>query len=249
MNKGLSLVETIIAVSLLTAMALITIQLFHSGLRLTARVQAQTVAAKIARDKLEEIRGWAADPANFADWSPYLDTTNPAPESGFTVRVRSQAEQIYTPCSTFEASNSQPRLIRDQTRRVEVTVSWSGEQVQLTTLVGAPPDQWGSPDLVVSPATPGPLNPGQSVDLAVQAFDASGQPLDDLFFDWFVQPLTGNGTLVKTNRDGSSARLTHQVIGLGGAPTTAPGTCRVHARAVYRGRERSVATSDIVLNP
>lgn len=253
-RRGLSVAETVVAMFILVAAMLVLITLFHAGLRQTTRVKAQAIAANLARNRVEQLRGWANAPAgggfNYDDWSPYADVTvtDPAfPE--YQVRIRSLGHRLYSPCSLFESEQTDPVYGNDLAQRVEVTVSWDDQNLRLTTLVGAPRRLWGSPALSVTPNSAGPLSPGTSVDFSVQGLRAGNTPIPGLVYQWYVEPQTGNGTILPTRRDGSTARFTHQVLSPTGAALSAPGTCLVHVRAVYGGEEKDVVVGPILLSP
>ncbi|MCA9795883.1 MAG: hypothetical protein KC910_28945, partial [Candidatus Eremiobacteraeota bacterium] len=161
-RRGLSIAETVVAMFILVAAMLVLITLFHSGLRQTTRVKAQAVAANLARNKVEQLRGWANTSSgsgfNFDDWSPYADVTVSDPDfPEYRLRIRAMNQRLYSPCSLFESEQSDPVYANDVAEQVEVTVSWDDQDLRLTTLVGSPRRDWGTPALTVTPNSAGPL--------------------------------------------------------------------------------------------
>ena len=122
--------------------------------------------------------------------------------------------------------------------------------MRLVSLIGAPEDTWREVrPIVVTVVTPvSVLGRDASVDLQAQGFDAAGQLIPDLMFEWSVRPGPGNGTL-SWNRDGSRATLTNVLTRPLGPPLYTGHQVQVEARAIYCGQLREGVCDPIPLQP
>lgn len=240
LSRGFSLLELMISILLLLAGFGVFAALFQSGLQHSSVTNTRSKAALIAQNQIEEIRVWAQQPNgagyNFDDWSSWSSYSAPAAEdSAFTVEVSVQDWTLANPCTQFEAPHSDQRLLSACTKKVGVTVRWTQGEVELTTLIGEPRRELGSPSLIIAPSSGVSLGPNESADFTVQAFDAGGQAILDPFFDWSLVAVTGNGTLLETSRSGVSCRLTHHYTLPNGVVTNVPGRCRLFVTLRYHG--------------
>lgn len=250
--RAFSLMETVIALFVLVAGVILSVSLVHQSLKIQGDVRQQVVATEIARNTLARVRDWAAADAgggvsNFnTSWAIYnggsfQDPTYP----GFTIQVDSRPTPltIYSPCSTFETVFTPlEKSIERSIVPVEIQVSWSNQRVSILSYVGEPPRSLQSPLNLTITAGSAPLNANDTLTLSVESRDTNGNLVEDLVYEWYVNPIEpgwGLGTLVRTNmpRDGSSIQFQHRVVLRDGTLGQAPGTCRVRVRTVYSGVE------------
>ncbi|MEW6282590.1 MAG: hypothetical protein AB1758_28530 [Candidatus Eremiobacterota bacterium] len=66
LSRGLSLLETVIALFILSAAIMLVVNLMHASLRHKARLEKRTQATLLASRVMAELRSWARDPINFA---------------------------------------------------------------------------------------------------------------------------------------------------------------------------------------
>ncbi|MEW6278575.1 MAG: hypothetical protein AB1758_08145 [Candidatus Eremiobacterota bacterium] len=243
-----------IGIFILVAAMIVFITLMHTMMRLSVRAQQRALAALAAENKLEEIRDWADTGTNFqGSWSNWdaKDFTDPS-FPGLRIRTEVADATLFSPCSEFEASYVDQRTLTRSCKKVKVTVRWDndgGRPLSLLTLFGAPPRDPDANLLVAAknPPTPASLTRTSSFTLLATARDTSGQPIEDMFFQWFTQPTStnpGNGTVTPSTRDGREAVFVHQY-----GSFYIDGLCRVGASATYRGRALTGTTTDVQLIP
>jgi hypothetical protein len=76
--------------------------------------------------------------------------------------------------------------------------------------------------------------PSSYVDMKAEAIYQNGTPVPDIFFDWYIVPLGGTGTL-QTARDGRTCRFVNGVS-TGIANVTTEGNSVVAVHGSYRGQ-------------
>ena len=75
-RRGLSLIETTLAMFLLVAEVLVLMGMFHQGLRNQTRMIMRTRAVSVMERTMSEIRAWAQTPANYSSgWTPYKNVS------------------------------------------------------------------------------------------------------------------------------------------------------------------------------
>lgn len=161
LNRALALLETIIAIFLLTAGFIVIAALYHTALRHSRVVEEKHIAVLVAERKLEEIRSWSRRThgtggtdrfADDASWATYDGvTTTDTDYPNYSITVAATRHQLFAPSSQFESvrfSAQDDETLVDpptaadpiksfdgSTRRVEVTVSWGPSVTQRMTLV------------------------------------------------------------------------------------------------------------------
>ncbi|MEW6277204.1 MAG: hypothetical protein AB1758_01175 [Candidatus Eremiobacterota bacterium] len=243
---------------LLVSAFFVLINLFHTGLRHFTRVEQQTVAVMLAERKMEEVRAWARGNGgrNFDDWTAYTDVSQPSPEySGFRVAVRSAPATLKSSVPGFEDPYpaGDQRVMPSSARKVEVTTWWDGDRksVRLVSLVADPLREWHpARPIEVTPVSPppDPLPRDAEVEFRARGYDAAGRAIPDLFFAWYVRPVSGNGTLTQS-RDGSTARFRNVVVLPYRPPIYTGQSVMIQARAVYGGVERVGEWGPLPLQP
>ncbi len=252
--RGLSLVETVLAMFLLVAEVLVLVGSFRQGLINQRRTAMGVRAVLVAERNLAEVRAWARDPAHFdSNWSPYLNLNRIDPEDpDFQVVIHSLpgGARLLSPCRPLESVwGAQAYQMSQSCVSVRVDVNWSGGGSLSVTSAIAAPAREANPDLQITqtagPSSPVP--PDEVLTFQAAASDAAGQPLSDLRYHWDVKPLTGNASFLSGGpRDGSTIQLKHQYLS-NGHPIHASGRIQVHCRAVYHGRELQYTSQEIVL--
>jgi len=261
-RAGLSLVETVISLFLLTCGFTIFIMLFDTSLRFSANIETRAKLVLAAQRTVDEIRAYASVPANFATGlSPYQSLTRTDPDladmsiATSVVNLTVGDNLLRSPSNAFEASFSAPpdqrrALAATSVYKVKITTSQGGYRFSLLSLICEPNRGW-SPTLplAVTGTPSGVLAQGASCNLSVVAADAYRQTIPDLFCRWAVVPETSVGT-IEPARDGRTAVFTHKIIRGNGTQTYGPpGICRVQVTAQYFGVVNSTTSSNIELGP
>lgn len=237
-RRGLTLVECLVAIFIITFAILIMAALFRSALDAARRANKVALATTIASKRMAQIVYDAQDPLQFANWSaldgsPFQDSQFP----DFKVTTASEFETQYSPCSQTELGYpvAQQRRLTSSLRKVRVQVSWSSsprDSVSLINLIGAPTLELSSVGL--NESIPDPMLAISNQSLTVYAHDSTGANIPDLFYDWRLDPETGNGELV-VSRDGRSATVTNRIYDQDLGYITAPGSAQLELRAQLGG--------------
>jgi len=202
--RALSLVETVISVFLLLCACLVVVALFHSSLRYSSRIIVQSAAARVAEEKLAEVRSFARqlgrDFTSTTLWNNQYPGTATLQES-FQVLVQHASFTVYSPCSKLEeqySGDGDTRRLTNSFRKVTITVSWlpnlPGNQVAVTSLVGAPPLTGVGPVTVDSDDLVGNLDFNKTITFTARLSDGSADVVPDVMFAWAVLPGAGAGT-------------------------------------------------------
>lgn len=240
-RRGLSLVETLIAIFIITFAVLEMAALFRSLLDGAKRANKVTLANVLASKRMEEIIYWAGEDDNFKDWSS-IDGAKVSDSQypDFVIQSDSEAVVQYSPCSLTELRFpvAEQRIMKSSARKVRVRVTWSPtnirNQVILHSLVGAPLPELDK--VVIKGSIPGTIGPsGSSVALTVRGEDAAGKVISDLFFDWTLMAGTGNGEL-QPSRDGRSVEVVDRVYNeIDATYKAVPGTATLRVMATGGG--------------
>ena len=259
-ERAVTLAETLVAIFVLTLAIAFVGALLQAGLRHQARSERRLMAVELARKKLTLLRAWARtatsgsyyhfDEAPSA-WASQVGTADPD-YPGLLVSATVVVETLYSPCSTMEAPYvplGTARVMSNSAKKVKISVAdptdpgWSSD---LVTLVCDPTRNLVASDAVrlnVTSTIPPVLSPagsdlnspaaGSTVDMQAEALYPDGRPVPDLFFDWYIVPLGGTGTL-RTARDGRTCRFVNGVS-TGMANVTTEGKSVVAVHGTYRG--------------
>jgi type II secretory pathway pseudopilin PulG len=259
-NRGLTLVETLIALFICFVGLLLVVNLFHNAARLSRRTERQRVVLMLTERAINEVRAWARIPANFAGpwtaWNPRTLAYPEHPDVQVQVRCLPPGDVVFSPTELLESRFRPPLSPTDLSRQLPATMAlveargaWAGtSNVTLTACIAEPPR---APNLALSitPPLPAGVAPNGLQEFQVQAFDDTGTPLQGLTYTWYLEPLTGNGTLVASGkpRDGSRIQLQHSYAVLGSAaPVPVPGMVKLRCRARY-GAATLEGTVDVTL--
>lgn len=258
--RGVTLAETIMAIFVLTLAIAFAGQLVQTGLRHQARSERRVMAVQLARKKLTLLRAWARTRTSGSyyhfDESPaawVAQVSSPDSEyPDFAVVARVAPEVLYSPCSTMEAPYvplGTARVMSESAKKVKISVadpSDPGWTADLISLVCDPTRNLIDTDavrLIATSVIPPNLAPagsnlnspaaGSTVDMRAEALYPDGRPVPDLFFDWYIVPLGGTGTL-RTARDGRTCTFINGVsTGLANVTTEGKSVVAVHGS--YRG--------------
>lgn len=128
-SRAFSLLETLIAIFIIVMALLIMTQLMHTALQRGAVVEERLVGALCAQEKLEEIRAWATEPANFhSDWATYDNVVVQHPKyPAIQTRTTLSEQPISTPTRLLENAYvpAEQRVLRDACKGVTVECWWS----------------------------------------------------------------------------------------------------------------------------
>ena len=250
--RGLSLLETVVALFLLVAQVLVLLGSFQRGLRHQSRSLQNVRAQQTAHNQMAEIRAWARVAANFdSDWSTYAGLRHQ--QGDLLIEVEAARQTLYSPCASLESAyDTRAYRLPDSLVSVKVSAIWDPSdprsRVVLVSSIGQPA-RAADPHLRITQtggdSSPVPFDGIQ--DYKVEAFDAAGRPLTDLRYSWQVKPLTGNATVLPGGpRDGGTARVQHVYTHLGHSLHVS-GAIQVQCQARYHGRELSGSTGQVML--
>jgi Tfp pilus assembly protein PilV len=265
-RRGFTLHETMVAIVILMIAFMLVFNLLHTSLRYGRRVESQIFASIIAEKKMEEIRDWATQKSgtqyNFeSNWSYYsgsVQADSGFPEYKVSVSVRDAL--LLSPCDAVEAASpGSARRLSGSAKKVKVTVSWDSSDptkgISILSLIREPPRTFATMTVASVSAIPNPLSRDASVQFSAKARDNNGNVINDMILVWYVEPMTGNGT-VEQSSDGSTATFCNHIRmadgSWGHSPENPPGNnpkCKVKARAVYCGVEHWAESAEITLEP
>ncbi|MBT9587615.1 hypothetical protein IV102_30010 [bacterium] len=282
-TRGLSLLEAVFALFVLLSAFLVVINLFHSGLGHSARLEKQQMAALVADRYLEQMRLWSETRTgttyNYETLAAVYGARSESIQDYTEFAVSTQVSPITlgSACSHFEMPTPPLPLVNATTnfpmgsrqlpasngsaQSVHLTITWdnNSHRIDLQTYLCRPiPNPRALNPIVITPqaATPyvvgsGALLPhgdtGAGLNLTATAFDIDGQAIPDVFFEWDVLALQGNGTMVQS-RDGSLANVTN-LVQLNGSPHFTGGNISVVVGATIHGRKVLGTFGPIELEP
>lgn len=260
-SRGVSLVEALIAIFILVLALGFIATTLQIGLRHQARSQRRLVAAHLARKRLAQIRVWARTVTSGtlchfddADSSWVTEITRADPDfPEYTIGGTALNTTLYSPSASLEqpyVALGTARSMPNSFKRVKVSVgdpSDPGWSVNMVSLVGDPTRTMGavngttSISITNSPTFPLTSSPSLTspvgtslVDMKVDALLSDGRPAKDMFFDWYIIPLGGNGTLVPA-RDGRTCRFIN-AVDTGAMIIATEGKACVAAYGTYAGQ-------------
>lgn len=251
-TRGFSLVEAVLSTFLLLTAVLLGAYVFHSSLRAEANNERRVVAALVAESALAEIRDFAGQ--NFSGvMARYNDQLwVPPGETDMTVSARVRPCELGLACleleSQYPESNAFPlperRLLVESAVEVEVTVRWTDPSPQSIKLVERVTDMHTASDFRVHLLTEDGSAAPESMSVpraGLAGFRASasanGQPVKDIQFTWYVQPVMGFGSLSAVSRDGLRCVYQNAYRNYNDELRYSPGACYLMLKASYQGRE------------
>ena len=262
-NQGLSLFEAIVSLFILTASVLMSVTLLHNSLRYQRMAKQRIEATALAEQTLDEVRAWAWQKSSgsfnyLGSWSLYQGTVRSVAPYRVRIDASPATVQLASPCKTLESvvPTARAKLLTSSVVPVRVRVEWDppspSHAVVIFTYVGEPPRVVVPPLQITRTAGSDPLPINGRADFAVEARDAGGNVIQDLMFQWYVEPVGANpgmGTMfppfgpqftppvAPQARHGRTASLKHTVRLEDGSWDWAPGDVRLRARTGLHGRE------------
>ena len=111
--RGVTLAETIIACFVLTFAMLVSTALFHTALQHSVRIDRKQRAARIAEQRVEELRSWSranhgtnGDLDFWVGWDAFNGTVEDPDNPGYQVDTAIQTDyELFSPASEFEKIN------------------------------------------------------------------------------------------------------------------------------------------------
>lgn len=243
-NRGVSLLETVIALFILLGVLTFTLELYSRSLQSQAKVEKNERAAFFADNVLSQLRHWARDSANFRSdpWTRFTNYTEPE-FPGFSAQVRTRWAPVLTPCTSQESPRpaDRQRWLRETVKTATAEIFYEGEPLfEVTTLVNEPKRVPATTDPVVVEAVggaPAQLDPDAEQRYTAKLVDDSGREIEDVMFSWSVQPLSGNAFIAQSARDGSWGELVNAYPIPPAQRVYTGGACQAIATVRYAGVE------------
>lgn len=259
---ALTLLEAIISIFVLMVAVLMAVTLLHNSLRYQRLAKYRVEAAALAERTLDEVRAWAWQNSSgsynyLGSWASYQNVVRTVNNYRVKIDASPNSVQLASPSRSMESVfGARARTMSSSVVPVRVRVEWdppsTSNAVVLLTYVGEPPAAVASPLLITQTAGANPLPRNGTADYSVEARDTSGNIIQDVSFQWFVQPTGANpgmGTMfppfgpqftppvAPTARHGRTARLRHTVRLEDGSWDWSPGSIQVRVRTRIHGRE------------
>jgi Tfp pilus assembly protein PilV len=247
---GLSLLETVIALFLFTAAALVTVALFHSALHRTTKIQQGATARLVAEEAVAEMRAEFAESSYGTKDPDSFKRNYPVPDHpGFQVDIQADWAQLQSPSNplNLELPATQRKVMDRSAIRTEVTVSWNEgrDTYSLVTLIEEPTTEL---DRVRITGPGGTLAARATQEYQAIGEDANGNVIEDLTFLWWVEPMSGTGTVTANHAEGKGILVNEAQIA-DGTTVVAPGSMRLKVVSKYRGKEVAGNSATIQLLP
>ena len=261
-NKGFSLVEAVIASFLLLGAVLMSVSLFDGTLQAEVGNEKRVLAALAAETVMADIRQ-TADTDFESVLTSFDGHTHTLPDyPGFQIRSRVERNRLANPCTPLEAGQytdadlfpaPEGRFLRRSAYKAQVDVTWDDRGNQGVSLTENIFNFTPSIDfsVVITHNDNVPVGDSELVSLTprdIRQFrvsaTADGQEIRDLQFTWYVQPLTGTGSIHRVSRDGRRCQYLNGYRTFNGNVHDAPGVCNLVVEATFQGI-RAVDTVEI----
>lgn len=275
-QRAVSLAETVIAIFILMAAIAVMTLTLHVGLRHQGHTERRMLAVQLARKKLAELRAWVRTPTTgsgrhfddlLSDWKTFVGSGDPD-YPGYIVASTIVPHQLFSPCSSMEAPYvplNTSRRMDSSAKKVKISVidpAEPGWTATMVTVVCDPTRDLAAVNavhLLVNGAVPANFtpsgnnlqlpNPGSYLDMRAEAICPDGRAVPDMFFDWYVVPLGGSGTVLPA-RDGRTCRFVNGVLRAPGLTSTTEGRSVVAVHGSYRGQGQPPQNYNILVgNP
>lgn len=249
-RTALSLVETVIAIFMLAAQILLVsgmVAQFNRGQR-SHRLRHRATA--LGQQKMDEIRAWARNPANYlSNWAAYKNQSAGPIEDTFTVETdcNPTGQPLYSPCLGLEAQyDVRAKRMTRSVVPVKVSVIWDPSspsgRIDLCSLVGEPPRTGATMSIAPDTAFTEPIVANGEFGFKATVVDGNNRPIEDIQFQWRVKPVAplptdtpGNASLLPSpTRSMESARARH-VFRRYGVEVQVSGKVELECRALYHG--------------
>lgn len=247
---GVSLVEAVLSSFLLLTALLLAVYVFDSSLKWEVSNEKRVVAALVAEAALAEIRDQGGQV--FDSVYSYDGRTNWTVPDFPDFRIDSivKKTKLATACTELEqqyplnAKFPDPagKYLNNSGALATVTISWtdpvpqslsvSEQIVNLREVTGFRLEVTSGGSPVNGVQT---LRKGETMEFRVDAF-AGGQPVTDLQYTWFVEPLTGFGSVRRVSRDGHTCLYINSYRNYNNQAQFAYGHCYLTVTALYQGK-------------
>jgi Tfp pilus assembly protein PilV len=254
-KQGFSLVEAVLASFLLLTALAMSVYVFDSSLQAEANNEKRVAAALVAESALAEIRQQANTNFNQVKTSFHNKTWTLPGYAEFVIRAKIDNTELAVPCTELESQydpaatfpNPSGRYLSDSALKAEVEITWgtSGrDRITVTeNVVNFAKATNFNVDVILPDGTAATgstvLNLAQD---ATEQFTArarsGGQNVKDIQFTWYVQPVTGFGSLLHVSRDGEEAEYINAYRNFKNKWKHEPGDCFLVVRATYQGLEQ-----------
>ena len=252
--RGFSLVEAILASFMLLTAIIMSVAVFDSSLQAEASNERRIIASMVAESALAELRD-AVNTNMTAARSTYDGRTWTLPEySGFEISCRVGEAKLAVPCTVLETQYDQDAVFPQPTGRyldassikADITVTWAEGRNQSITITEYVTSFAAAGDFDLKLLLPdGSPATGATVvtiakddiqDFSVRAM-SGGQEVQDIQFSWYVQALTGFGSIYTVSRDGKLCQYQNAYRNFDDKIKYSPGACFLVVTAEYQGRE------------
>ncbi|MFA5508544.1 MAG: hypothetical protein WC314_03365 [Vulcanimicrobiota bacterium] len=231
-RPAFTLVEAIIAAFLLLTSMLVVAALVDTSLQTQAQSEQYLMASMIASNELDKMRGHATR-YGMAELDPFDGQAYTSEsDSAFRVRLQVTPHRLHLPNSSLESQlpEEDRKVFENSARLVRIQVGWSDsarDSVEVFSLIS----DWRAADFEVEVTADGgtTVPPDGTLELT-----ASTGAVKDLVFTWYVEPLTGLGSIQEVSRDGQTALYVNRFKSSASRFEYYPGTCRVTVRAQFR---------------
>lgn len=267
--RGLSLLETTVALYILSGALLVVVALFHSGIKArteTGKRQRASLALRAAHSRilaysLQDLGNKYGYDAIRDTWgTTRTETSSLDPE--FQVTYRISEESVLSPCTGFEERFPEAQRL-DVGRRLAVQIEVTGLEQQVRSLcrIHDPPREVhpDTPIRIETVSNQDPLSryePTISTEENVyrgRLFDKHDQEILGATFTWGVIPVDGNATVIweqdLSNRAGREARLRNYIVTTFGDIGYLPGEVELECLSQYRGVEYLASETQIRVAP
>lgn len=251
--RAVSLVEAVLSTFLLLTALLLAVYVFDSSLKWEASNEKRVVAATLAESALAQIREVGG--REFSDLLNFDNQELPFPDyPGFKVTVSVKEANLATSCVALEdqypvsAPFPQPvgKFLKKSATNTTVTVSWNDptpDSVAVSERIASLREITDF-DVKITTEAGGPVNgiqtltSGQTLNFKAKAYidNDEGKIIDDLQFTWYVEPITGFGSISHVSRDGLLCQYINSYKNYQGQVQYAYGHCNLTAQATYQGR-------------
>lgn len=251
-RKGLTLLETVLALFVLAGSCLGAVMTLNQVVRYRQIGQYRLEAALVARGRLEALQNWAADSAHFyGSWAGQLGQFSDPDHPNFTVEVRRGSPRaVFSPARMVEETVTFPRNLNQSAYPVAVEAwlnSSNRTRVTLNSLIAAPNPLASGQNLTLQITQVGGASP--LVGLTEAEFDVNaslpgGTPAETMFY-WTILPLDGNGTVLDDtlSRDGTRIKLKNAIrLPATGSWQVWPGQVGLKASTRFHGKTYSAVT-------
>jgi type II secretory pathway pseudopilin PulG len=258
-RRGSTLVETIIALVLLSGCLLLVSALLQRSSRYQQRSESLLEAGALADKVISDIRAWAKNGANYdgnwAFWQGRLVNDPDFPNLSARVDVQNTGLTVLSPDKHTELAYSSPREILKGSVLVRVQAGRDLNspvgRLAIWSLVAPPSPVIGATIVVNTSGTP--MAVGETRGFTATAFDGGGRELPQCCFEWRVRNQSGEASPGSQTRDGRSYSISHTRTRDDDDDDTTPevpaaGTVLVQAEARILG-ELVIGSATVALDP